>query len=453
MNAVKTVTLLCFLTIQSRICARADSWHWHGLNSRDLREAAVEHRAHLAALAEEDSRRSVHNPLKKTCDEIKWTFYYKKPFLHMKLPVCGDAIQPKLILMRPGRSCLLDSFNLPNNVTDNCIGSLIKAEKVNEVVVIIHGFLKSLESSKWMHKIADQLINVDKTKTRAVLLVGWGHGSGALPYRDPLYYYQAAANTRYMGVTIARIITSIEESLNIRTNRLFQPVSFHCIGHSLGAHICGFTGQTLKSISHIELDRISGLDPAGPLFAIDVPYPFNWLDISPEARLNRNDARFVDVIHTDGRARFTWMVVPQYGTMTAIGHVDFYPGAGNDFGWNQPGCWQFEDIGSCSHSRSHDLYLSSLSNPCNALKTCHNSTIIPESCTTIMSNIPVMGYWVNETLSNKMFTVDTVANQPFCSAPTLNEEKKISFTNLKMLKHRKKDALKRRKKSKKPRKL
>ena len=147
MNAVKTVALLCFLTIQSRICARADSWHWHGLNSRDLREAAVEHRAHLAALAEEDSRRSVDNPLKKTCDEIKWTFYYKKPFLHMKLPVCGDAIQPKyqklnvwqkfakiifsrLILMRPGRSCPLDSFNLPNNVTDNCIESLIKAEKV-----------------------------------------------------------------------------------------------------------------------------------------------------------------------------------------------------------------------------------------------------------------------------------------------------------------------------------
>ena len=54
----------------------------------------------------------------------------------------------------------------------------------------------------------------------------------------------------------------------------------------------------------MRLSRISGLDPAGPLFASDVPYPFNWLNISHEARLNRGDADFVDVIHTDGKARY-----------------------------------------------------------------------------------------------------------------------------------------------------
>ena len=28
----------------------------------------------------------------------------------------------------------------------------------------------------------------------------------------------------------------------------------------------------------------------------------------------------------------------QYGTMTPMGHVDFYAGAGEMFGWSQPGC-------------------------------------------------------------------------------------------------------------------
>ena len=175
------------------------------------------------------------------------------------------------------------------------------------MVVMVHGFLKSLSSSEWMHTLAGLLLQDDKLsskgRTRAVLLVGWGHGSGALPFRDPAYYWQAAANTRYMGVSVARVLSSIVDRVAILSNHLNYHLDFHCIGHSLGAHICGFTGQTLGTISHTGLTRISGLDPAGPLFASDVPYPFNWLDIAPEARLHRQDAEYVDVIHTGGRAR------------------------------------------------------------------------------------------------------------------------------------------------------
>lgn len=119
---------------------------------------------------------------------------------------------------------------------------------------------------------------------------------------DPFYYYQAATNTRYMGVAVAKMLDSITNILETTTNKVTN-INLHCVGHSLGAHICGFTGATLHTISHVSLQRISGLDPAGPMFAIDVPYPFNWLNISPDARLNKNDANFVDVIHTDGKAR------------------------------------------------------------------------------------------------------------------------------------------------------
>jgi hypothetical protein len=88
----------------------------------------------------------------------------------------------------------------------------------------------------------------------------------------------------------------------------------HCAGHSLGAHSCGFLGKHLiadNTDPHSrELDRISGMDPAGPLFCNDVPYPFKNLHVKPTARLGPHDAKFVDNIHTDGDARYL-MILPQ----------------------------------------------------------------------------------------------------------------------------------------------
>lgn len=67
---------------------------------------------------------------------------------------------------------------------------------------------------------------------------------------------------------------------------------FHLIGHSLGSHISGYAGEHLKSSGYGKLGRISGLDPAEPLF-----------QSMPEfVRLDPSDAEFVDVIHTDAKS-------------------------------------------------------------------------------------------------------------------------------------------------------
>ena len=57
---------------------------------------------------------------------------------------------------------------------------------------------------------------------------------------------------------------------------------------------------------------------------------------------------FLRSLYLTNVGRFHWSIVPQYGTMTQLGHVDFFPGSSllEDWGWNQPGCWQFEDVGS-----------------------------------------------------------------------------------------------------------
>lgn len=140
---------------------------------------------------------------------------------------------------------------------------------------------------------------------------------------------------------------------------------FHMIGHSLGAHLAGYAGYTLQREFGLTLGRITGLDPAEPLFT----------DTEPLVRLDRSDAHFVDVVHTDA----TTLAMGGLGMRAAIGHVDFYPNGGS----NNPGCMGplSDHIGaphrgsgggifhgiqqflSCNHVRSYQFWLEAVRAP------------------------------------------------------------------------------------------
>ena len=141
--------------------------HYH------LSDAAVHHDKELQQL------QRGHGLLSRNCSELDWTFYYESPFLHMSLPVCGDVIKPAMILQRQNLTCDLDPGFLPNNVTQTCVTQLLSHGHLSNIIIVIHGFLKSLSSSVWMLQLSDQLLTNSDT---AVLLVDWGHGSGSLPF-------------------------------------------------------------------------------------------------------------------------------------------------------------------------------------------------------------------------------------------------------------------------------
>ena len=103
--------------------------------------------------------------------------------------------------------------------------------------------------------------------------------------------------------------------------------------------------------------RITGLDPAGPLFKSTIFY-----SVGPEDRLDKSDAQFVDVIHSAGKwfgndAIQVMKLVTGQLTNTVMfvmqqclqGHVDFFPNGGRS---PRPGCEErdFLDL-SCSHFR------------------------------------------------------------------------------------------------------
>lgn len=86
------------------------------------------------------------------------------------------------------------------------------------------------------------------------------------------------------------------------------------IGHSLGAHVCGFAAKTIKTLGVGTISRIFGADPAGPSFN----------DNECKDRLCETDAERVIALHTSKRL----------GMEKQAGHIDLYFNDGS----SQPGC-------------------------------------------------------------------------------------------------------------------
>ncbi|XP_025077771.1 pancreatic lipase-related protein 2-like [Pomacea canaliculata] len=163
---------------------------------------------------------------------------------------------------------------------------------------IVHGYCGSA-TKKWVQNMVKEML----TQNVNSIAVEWRKGA-----QGP-YYYQATANTRVVGNYIATLILLLE--------KLGVPMSsVHVIGHSLGAQTAGYAGQGLDG----RLGRITGLDPAGPNFEM-----YDRL-----VKLDRDDAQFVDVIHTNAKS----LVLGGLGTTEMCGDADFFPNGGVDM----PGC-------------------------------------------------------------------------------------------------------------------
>ncbi|KAJ3611905.1 hypothetical protein NHX12_021918 [Muraenolepis orangiensis] len=115
---------------------------------------------------------------------------------------------------------------------------------------VIHGYRPTGAPPDWIDRLVRLLAEEEDLN---VIVVDWNHG---------------AANLNYF---------TAEEGASLG--------AVHLVGVSLGAHLAGFVGANLKG----KIGRITGLDPAGPMFT----------SATPAERLDPSDAMFVDVLHTD----------------------------------------------------------------------------------------------------------------------------------------------------------
>lgn len=205
------------------------------------------------------------------------------------------------------------------------LGALI--EPRHKLYLIVHGFLSSATTT-WMQDMKEEIL--DKEDASSVVLVDWSKGCSNL-----LGYSTAAANTRTVARSLAFLVKTLTDA------SVIGPEDVHYIGHSLGAQAGGFFGQDVKTLAGRPVARITGLDPAGPLFE------------SNGVHLREHDADFVDVLHTSVGSGWTDVVQGRLGMASSCGHVDFYPNGGQQ----QPGCWRFT---SCSHSKATVFYADSV---------------------------------------------------------------------------------------------
>lgn len=159
---------------------------------------------------------------------------------------------------------------------------------------IIHGWTHN-GTEKWIQEMAAAFHEIGDFN---VIAVDWGKIASK-------NYISAAVSTRSIGNFVGDFILSLNTDLE----------NVHVIGHSLGAQLSGFVGKRLGSR---RLGRISGLDPAAPLFEYPILFINSW-------RLIASDAKFVDVIHV----QLFWR-----GVVAPCGTVDFYVNNGGP----QPDC-------------------------------------------------------------------------------------------------------------------
>ncbi|XP_077287742.1 pancreatic lipase-related protein 2-like [Arctopsyche grandis] len=147
--------------------------------------------------------------------------------------------------------------------------------------------------------------------------------------RDPCYV-TAVLNVPTIGKCAAQLIDELVIRKDIALER------FHVIGFSLGAQVSGEIGNHLQVG---KLDRITGLDPAMPLFS----------NPNHRQKLDKNDAKFVDIVHTDALEK---------GKLEATGHADFYMNGG----MQQPGCTGRDNMSrsGCNHWRAVLYYAESI---------------------------------------------------------------------------------------------
>ncbi|KAJ1522219.1 hypothetical protein ONE63_002527 [Megalurothrips usitatus] len=160
------------------------------------------------------------------------------------------------------------------------------------------------------------------------------------------------------------------------------------VGHSLGGQMAGLVSRQLD----FQPTRISALDPALPGY--NVPgFP----------NLTRDDAVFVDVIHTDAGV---------FGYNEACGDIDVWPNSGSPL---QPGCPELTDVLFCSHHRSWKFFAESVLNATAfpAVLCSSWDDFKDGACPANSTNVVYLGYSANARNLTGSFYLTTNADAPF----------------------------------------
>ncbi|XP_029659615.1 uncharacterized protein LOC115233379 isoform X2 [Formica exsecta] len=181
--------------------------------------------------------------------------------------------------------------------------------------IIVHGYNSDMQLG-YLVDIRNEYLKRGKYN---LIAVDW-HRLATAPC-----YPMAVHNVPHVGDCLAQLVDRLRD---------YGAADIHIIGFSLGAHVPAFAANVLRPY---RLPRITGLDPAMPLF----------ITVNKDEKLDSSDAEFVDVLHTNAFIQ---------GKIEPSGHIDFYMNGGV----NQPGCWEHGNPFGCNHHRAAEYFAESI---------------------------------------------------------------------------------------------
>ena len=177
---------------------------------------------------------------------------------------------------------------------DNKFSSICDSSKTL-TKFIVHGFAERWNMTTrwdWVYELKKEMLRSKEASQLCIVIVDWKELANG---GSVMANYWSAIKKMKIG---AELIAGFFKQNKINEKNM------HCIGFSLGAHMCGVMFEVYFKTLKLKPNRITGLDPAGPFFK----------DKDFSLKLDMLDAEFVDVIHTSDN----------FGLSEKSGLMDFY---------------------------------------------------------------------------------------------------------------------------------
>ncbi|EEB14141.1 Ves G 1 allergen precursor, putative [Pediculus humanus corporis] len=180
-----------------------------------------------------------------------------------------------------------------------------------------HGFM-GLGDSPWITEMKTEFLMAENVN---FISVDWSQCA------RNIFYDQVVVCMKENAYKLGQFLIFLQREANLNFSNT------HLIGHSLGAHMMGLATKVLPYRKAI--GRVTGLDPAAPLFE----------HVPPSERINPHVAQFVDIIHSS---------IVFVGLKKPLGTVDFYPNGG----FFQPECEHYNI--TCHHRASQKYFINTI---------------------------------------------------------------------------------------------
>ncbi|VVC86584.1 phospholipase A1 member A-like [Leptidea sinapis] len=262
------------------------------------------------------------------------------------------ALRSNLIKCEHDRTLNLDIsetdvyfYDFPNNDVEtftitNGAKEILKIpglDKTKKFIIFVGGY-KSTINKKTAERIRDTFRNYPNS-----YLIILDHTTYTNNKQGNIKSYERSVKyVYYLGKAIADFLTEL-------SREGISPKSMHCIGHSLGAQMLGYTGEIFHQNTGQKLARITALDPAGPCFSNSLI----------EEQVRAGVADYVEVYHCNAGG---------LGSSSVLGDIDFFI---NRKGQSQPHCgtplipgiFDSSKAATCNHRACIDIWTATVTNP------------------------------------------------------------------------------------------